>query len=129
MEDILDEDFLIEKSELSENRSLTKLFTYICAISFLISTILSWYKIESIILTGPILNILGLVLFYFSNKSKNKTGMLLGLIPIIIVIIWFSTIYVLSLSPKDCKLILPLSLSIILIGYFIYAKDAINKEI
>lgn len=88
------------------------LFLALLLVGSVISTGLAWYEVESIVGSGPTMSIIGCILSIFAYYDKTKSLIWLGLIPFVISLFWWFAIEIYNLSPSDCKVNIPTSLSI-----------------
>ena len=133
MKGTLDE-HLIGKEERNEKREKQhSVLLILLLLGFVISTSISWYEVESIVGSGPIMSILGIIFSIITYKMKSKFSLFLGLMPLGISIFWVIMIELYNLSPGDCEFIIPLFLSLatvfaFIIGFNIFMKkNALNK--
>ncbi|MCB0640373.1 MAG: hypothetical protein KDC44_01980 [Phaeodactylibacter sp.] len=105
----LDELFLPEKSRYRENRRISFLLALLL-LGFLAATAVSWYEVESIVISGAALSVIGLLLALVARRSRDKVGLILGLFPFVLSLLWLGIINGFDLSPYDCRTIVPASL-------------------
>ncbi|MCH2044432.1 MAG: hypothetical protein MK212_09985 [Saprospiraceae bacterium] len=111
MKDILDSGFAhdIHKNK----RSLWHIIVlFLLIIGSIVSTLIAWVEIESIIGSGPIMSIIGIVFLIQNILNKEGLGMIIGAMVPAISLAWFIIIYLYSLGPSDCELIVPASLTV-----------------
>ena len=110
MEEILDDQFLEEKLKRQQKSKWFYFLLSLLSVGSIISTFIAWYDVESIVGSGPLMSFIGLVFFFYLLKTNPKPMILIGLIPLAFSIFWIIMINAFSLSPNDCKTIVPLSL-------------------
>ncbi|MEL6969584.1 MAG: hypothetical protein AAFZ63_09860 [Bacteroidota bacterium] len=109
MKQILDDDFL---EELTNSRRKSKWFyvsTVFLILGVIVATILSWWEVETIIGSGPVVSIIGIIHLLISRKSKEWINMILGALPLVLSVGWVIVINAFHLSPRDCRFIVPAS--------------------
>ncbi|MEL6835831.1 MAG: hypothetical protein AAFP77_22720 [Bacteroidota bacterium] len=109
MKQILDDDFL---EELTNSKRKSKWFyvsTVFLILGFVLATILSWWEVETIMGSGPVVSIIGIIHLLISRKSKERINMFLGALPLVLSVAWFIIINAFNLSPRDCQYIVPAS--------------------
>ncbi|MGB0863319.1 MAG: hypothetical protein ACPGXZ_10395 [Saprospiraceae bacterium] len=111
MSKILDE-HLIEKTESPKRGKYFFSLLLLFVIGFIIATFIAWHEVESIIVSGPLMSIVGIILAVLAKRKRDNPSFFIGLIPLSLSVFWFMAIENLNLSPNDCSFILPLSLSI-----------------
>lgn len=115
MKDILDQ-HLIENKLPNENK-YRKIFYVLASLQLIgsiIAVTLAWIEIESIIGSGPILSVLGIIVFSYASLAKDTHGLILGIIPIVASCISLCAIYFLEFSPNEARI--PISS---LLGFFL----------
>ncbi|MDD2745276.1 MAG: DUF4339 domain-containing protein [Candidatus Gracilibacteria bacterium] len=70
------------------------------ALTCLVSSIIAWFEIESIVVSAPIVVIISLFAYYFSD-SESKNQRVISLIPIFISLLCFLMILVFDLDPGE----------------------------
>ena len=113
MNEIIDEEFLEREPEKNSFPKVFSITRILLLFGFIIAGVVSLNEIESILISGPILSLIGIVLIFLSYKRKNKLGIILGLIPIVVSASWLVIIVVNNLSPSDCETIVPTSIALI----------------
>ena len=105
MQELLDDIFPSDKDDSSLKRIQILLLGMCLQLGFLlVALILAIEDIESIIETGPIGSILGIVVFVFAYLSKFPRGKKVGLSAPIFSVICFSLIYFLDWSPREAEI-------------------------
>ncbi len=127
MNEILDEYALNKEPKKIDWRYWYYLFLGLLLVGSMVSTLLAWYDVETIVGSGPIMSIIGVVYVRLGVKVNESRAKFIGWLPLIISIFWFATIYSFSMRPNDCKFNVPFSLSfatvwILLNGMVILAK-------
>lgn len=106
-----------------------KLFLQLIAVlnlTCIVSTVLSWVELESIIVTGPISAVLSLITYYFSRYHKN-IDRFTALFPLIISTIGFLMILVGSLGPRQAEVPIGTLLTISTVVMFLLSLDKLRK--
>ena len=109
MNNILDEEYVKKKKKKRGDAFHVLLIMLISGC--IIATFFSWWYVESIVFSSPIMSIIGFLFIYITMKEKNRVGTLLGLIPATATLFWLVMINVFELSPKDCEMMIPVFLS------------------
>lgn len=110
MSNILDEGLASDSSPLDRQKRVFYIFLLLLVIGSCIATFVACIEVESIVVSGPVLSIVGLILFILGKRAGFKNDHYIGWIPAIISLTWLIIINGFSLSPNDCKLIVPISL-------------------
>ena len=125
MKEILDDHLIDQKIK---RKGFGFYFTLVLLIiGSILSSLLSWEDVETIMGTGPVMSFIGIVHFVYARKAKARVNISLGLLPLLISIIWFILINLFSLSPNDVSFTVPASLTgatflITLIGIVVLQK-------
>lgn len=107
----------------------TELFTQLIAVlnlTCVVSAILSWVELESIVVTGPLAAVLSLITYYFSKYHKN-IDRFTALFPLIISAIGFLMIIVGDLSPRKAEVPIGTLLTIGAVVMFLLSLDTLSK--
>lgn len=112
MKEILDDDFLDEMTDSSRKSRGFYISLLLLVVGSITATVLSLVEIESIIGSGPIVSVLGIIHIITSRKSKERVNMFIGALPVILTIMWMILINAFRLSPNDCKVIVPVTLAL-----------------
>lgn len=125
MQELLD-DFSQKKPELgaSQNR-FSIIFLFVQLIFVGIAVGLAFYEIETIVFSGPIGSIIGLVVFGVTYKSRLTMRKTIGLSAPIFSLICFSLIYFWEWSPSEAQE----PIGILMLLYTIVIFILIVKEI
>ncbi|MEL7248991.1 MAG: hypothetical protein AAFO03_11250, partial [Bacteroidota bacterium] len=83
--------------------------TVFLILGLIVATILSWWSVETIMGTGPVVSIIGIIHLLISRKSNERINMFLGAFPLVLSVAWFIIINAYNLSPGDCRFIVPAS--------------------
>lgn len=112
MEEILDDQFLEEKPNQHKKGKWFYFFLGIFSMGAILSSAIAWYNVESVIGSAPTMSVIGVILSLIALKNKSKRIALLGLLPFAISVFWFFMVELFSLSPSDCRINIPTSLSL-----------------
>ena len=112
MKQILDDDFVEELTNTGRKSRWFYVSTVLLIIGSIVATILSWLEVESIIGSGPILSVIGIIHLVISRKSKERVNMFIGALPLLLSVFWVIVINALRLSPSDCQVIVPASVTL-----------------
>lgn len=105
MNEILDDPLEYKLHAQKEKAKNIYLFSLIILlIIFIISVLIAWINIESIIFSGPINSILGFIIIYLSIKAERKSGIWLGTYPSLVSVLSFFIIYYNSYSPREAQI-------------------------
>lgn len=128
MRSTLDEHLLETKEENTKREKWHYVLLIILLVGYVISTVIAWYEVETIVGSGPIMSILGIIFSRIAYTMNYKSSVFLGLIPFAISIFWFIMIDINSLSPSDCQVIVPISLSVATVLAFIIGLKFISNR-
>jgi len=90
------------------------------ALILLFSAVIAWIKIESILVSGPIVALLSLLSFYFS-KGENKNIRTVSLLPLLLCVLCFLMIEIGDLGKREALM------PVISIGTILFIVLTINK--
>jgi len=123
MRNLLDEDLAFNSKRTIEEQYGKIYYTLLCflAIGAIIATLVSCIEIESIIISGFLLSVIGIFLLLYGRKAKMGLNYLIGWIPIVMSLVWLMLISVLGLSPGDCEIVVPFSLAMALFVILIWS--------
>ena len=128
MSEILDEHLFEEKEKQERRNKVYYVLLTLVLCGFIISSLVAWYEVESIIGSGPIMSILGIIFARIAYKIADNISVFLGLTPLVISIIWYSLIEMYDLSPGESEFIIPLSLSIVTVFVIIIGLEIFRKR-
>lgn len=111
MRDILDSGFAHETYKNKKSQAYIVIL-FLLVIGSIGSTLFAWVEIESIIGSGPIMSIIGIIFLIQNILIKERLGIIIGAIAPAISLVWFMSILLYSLGPGDCEVIIPASLTV-----------------
>lgn len=111
MSNILDDNSLLEASKPPSKWATV--FLVVLILGALIASMISWFDVESIVGSGPTVSVLGWVFFFLALGEAQPSSSMLGLTPTLVSLFWFLVIASLGLSPSDCEIMVPASLTVI----------------
>jgi hypothetical protein len=126
MKEILD-DHIFKDNSKNKKHYLISLFFILELFVALTATLLAWYDIESIMITGPVGSLTGLVLFILSAKSGYKTGIAAGLSAPVFSIVCFAFIFINEWGTTQAYF--PVSIVITLYTFFLAGLFMYSKTI
>lgn len=74
---------------------------------FIISDLVAFWNVRTIIYSGPIMELAGVFALVVSLVIKNKLGIILGVVSTLIVLIIFLAIFLLDISPGEAQGLVP----------------------
>ena len=114
MKEILDEHLVEQDSKNAKINRWFNLGFVLLILGSIAATVIAWFEIESIIFSGPIMSLVGILFSLLAKKQKDQLSIALGLVPLVTSILWVLAINLFSLKPNDCRFIVPVSLSVVL---------------
>jgi len=69
-----------------------------------ITTCICWYEVQSIVASGPVLTLIGIIMAIIAKRHKNKLGVWIGLSALFISILCSVIIMAFGLNPSDAQL-------------------------
>ena len=93
-------------------------------LSAVIATCICWYNVESIVISGLVISIIGIIMAIIARRHKNKLGVKVGLSALFISIFCGAIILIFSLNPRDAQMPISAIVTIYTLAliYVVFAK-------